>query len=217
MIREFAYQLVLRQFGSLRRVKLDAPPKLEDLVRLGLEVTAGVPEDDTDSVEATKDKIVRLLLENAEMIEEYFSICLNAEQGTLEAVPSLLPGSGLNGSAIELDRLPQLMVRLATRVDWQDEQECFDTFARQLAYSCLPCPPPPRPTAPRPDASMEDGTAIAEDRGAKEREEEKKSSRNASSICGSTAWPSRGAGTCRARRPRVCRPGGQPAGSVPRL
>nr|WJN24865.1 mismatch repair protein [Pseudozyma pruni] len=172
MIREFAYQLVLRQFGSLRRVKLDAPPKLEDLVRLGLEVTAGVPEDDTDSVEATKDKIVRLLLENAEMIEEYFSICLNAEQGTLEAVPSLLPGSGLNGSAIELDRLPQLMVRLATRVDWQDEQECFDTFARQLAYSCLPCPPPPRPTARRPDASMEDGTAIAEDRGAKEREEE---------------------------------------------
>ncbi len=87
-------------------------------------------------------------------------------------MPSLLPGSGLNGSAIELDRLPQLMVRLATRVDWQDEQECFGTFARQLAYSCLPCPPPPRPTAPRPEASMEDGTAIAEDREAKEREEE---------------------------------------------
>uniref|UniRef100_V5ET71 DNA mismatch repair protein S5 domain-containing protein n=1 Tax=Kalmanozyma brasiliensis (strain GHG001) TaxID=1365824 RepID=V5ET71_KALBG len=180
MIREFAYQLVLRQFGSLKRIRLDPPPKLDDLVRLALESTAGVPDDDTQSVESTKDKIVRLLLDNAEMIEEYFSICLNAEHRTLEALPSLLPGSGLNGTAIELDRLPQLLLRLATRVDWEDEQECFDTIARQLAYSCLPCPPPPPPFRPAvPSASIEEGIAEAiqaEDRDKQnEREEEEES------------------------------------------
>ena len=143
MIREFAYQLVLRQFGSLKRVRLDPAPKLDDLVRLGLESTAGVPEDDSQSIEATKDKIVDMLLGNAEMVEEYFSICMDADKRTLEAVPNLLPGGGANGSAIELDRLPHLLVRMATRVDWEDEQECFDTFATQLAWSCMPCPPPP--------------------------------------------------------------------------
>nr|WJN24868.1 mismatch repair protein [Sporisorium sorghi] len=154
MIREFAYQLVLRQFGSLKRVRLDPAPKLDDLIRLGLENTTGVPEDDTESIEATKDKIANLLLENAEMLEEYFSICLDAEKRTMEALPNLLPGGGgANGSAIELDRLPQLLVRLATRVDWQDEQECFETFARQLAWSCLPCPPLPPPRLPSPSSS----------------------------------------------------------------
>ncbi|SJX62268.1 related to MLH1-DNA mismatch repair protein [Sporisorium reilianum f. sp. reilianum] len=146
MIREFAFQLVLRQFGSLKRVRLEPAPSLDDLVRLGLENTAGVPEDDSQSIEATKDKIIDLLLVQAEMIGEYFSVCLDAEKRTLEGLPNLLPGSGgANGSAIELDRLPQLLVRLATRVDWDDEQECFETFARQLAWSCLPCPPPPPP------------------------------------------------------------------------
>lgn len=142
MIREFAYQLVLGQFGSLGRVRLDPAPKLEDLVRLGLEHTAGIPEDDFESIEAMTRKIVDLLLENAEMLEEYFSVCLEADKRTLIALPSLLPGSGAFGNAIDMDRLPQLLVRMATRVNWSDEQECFETFAHQLAWSCLPCAPP---------------------------------------------------------------------------
>ncbi|CDW97954.1 hypothetical protein [Sporisorium scitamineum] len=108
MIREFAYQLVLRQFGSLKRVRLDPAPMLDGLIRLGLENTAGVPEDDPGSIEATKDKIANLLLENAEMLEEYFSICLDAEKRTLEGLPNLLPSGGANGSAIELD--PRLVL-----------------------------------------------------------------------------------------------------------
>nr|DBA11295.1 TPA_inf: MLH1 [Sporisorium graminicola] len=167
MIREFAYQLVLRQFGSLKRIRLDPAPKVDDLIRLGLENTTGVPEDETESVEATKDKIADVLFENAEMLEEYFSICLDAEKRTLEGLPNLLPGGGGgHGSAIELDRLPQLLVRLATRVDWQDEQECFETFARQLAWSCLPCPPP----SPPPPSSTPSGVAPLEDEEGKAKE-----------------------------------------------
>ena len=177
LIKEFAYQLLIRQFGSLRRIKLDPAPLLDDLVRLGLESTVGVPEDNEDSVEATKDRIVRLLLENAEMLEEYFSLCLNADKGTLEAIPSLLPGA--HGCAIELDRLPQLLVRLATRVDWQDEQECFDSFARQVAWGCLPSPPPPPSTLSQ--ATGEAGEAEESEEAVKaaeaEREEEEEATR----------------------------------------
>ncbi len=172
LIREFAYQLVLRQFGSLRRTRLDPAPSLDDLVRLGLESTKGVPEDDTASIEANKDKIVALLLENAEMLQEYFSVCFNVEARTLEALPSLVPGTSLPGvrgtSAIELDRLPQLVVRLATRVNWQDEQECFDTFAKQIAWSCLPCPPPPLPDS----TSEADEETQEQDKARQEEEEE---------------------------------------------
>nr|WJN24866.1 mismatch repair protein [Pseudozyma thailandica] len=170
LIREFAYQLVIRQFGSFRRIRLDPAPSLDDLVRLGLESTKGVPEDDTSSIQANQNKIVNLLLENAEMLNEYFSFCIDAERRTLEALPSLLPGTGANGScAVELDRLPQLLVRLATRVDWSDEQECFDTFAKQIAWSCLPLPVPP--TSSTTDAGQ-NGDGDETDKKAREEEEE---------------------------------------------
>ncbi|SPO26282.1 related to MLH1 - DNA mismatch repair protein [Ustilago trichophora] len=173
LIKEFAYQLVLRQFGSLRRIRLEPAPLLDDLVRLGLENTAGIPEHDTENVEATKEKIVKLLLDNAEMLDEYFSLCLDAEKRTLEAVPSLLPNA--TGCAIELDRLPQLLVRLATRVDWQDEQECFDSFAKQLAWCCLPCPPPRPPPLSAPRTKGSDQSAGRD--GEKESEQEEESTR----------------------------------------
>ncbi|GAC92996.1 hypothetical protein PHSY_000556 [Pseudozyma hubeiensis SY62] len=189
MIREFAYQLVLRQFGSLSRIRLDPAPKLDDLVRLALQDTVGIPEDDSGSIEATREKIVQLLVGNAEMIQEYFSVCLDAEKRTIEALPSLLSGSGVYGSAIEFDRLPQLLVRMATRVGWSDEQECFDTFARQLAWSCTPCPPPAA-AAVTPAAEAATAANISEEasvdvaqrqqeeaRAEKEREEEQEASK----------------------------------------
>lgn len=142
MIREFAYQLVIRQFGSLRRMKLSPAPKLEELIRLGLINTPGVPEDGAESIEVGVRKVMEVLLENAEMIQEYFSLCINTTERTLEALPNLLPGNTVGGSAIELDRLPGLLVRLATRVDWGDEENCFHTFAREVGWSCLPLSPP---------------------------------------------------------------------------
>lgn len=138
LIREFAYQLILCQFGSLKRIRLDPAPSLDDLVRLGLENVSGVPSDGDrgEKVEEIKEKIVQMLLEKSEMLQEYFSLCFNTENRTLDAVPSLIPGT--SGCAIELDRLPMLLVRLATRVDWSEEEECFHTFAREVAGSCLP-------------------------------------------------------------------------------
>ncbi len=165
MIREFAYQLVLRQFGSFVAIKLDPPLSLDELVDIALDNIAGVPEDSTASTEAARDKIVGVLLDHAEMLHEYFSFTVDADARTLKALPSLLPGAivaGVQGAcAIELERLPQLLVRLATRVDWQDEQACFDTFAHQIAWSCVPCPPPPPPTSTQSRAGDEEDAVQA--------------------------------------------------------
>ncbi|GAK63938.1 DNA binding protein [Moesziomyces antarcticus] len=165
MIREFAYQLVLRQFGSFVAIKLDPPLSLDELVDIALDNTAGVPEDSTASTETVRDKIVGVLLDHAEMLHEYFSFTVDADARTLKALPSLLPGAivaGVQGAcAIELERLPQLLVRLATRVDWQDEQACFDTFAHQIAWSCVPCPPPPPPTSTQSRAGDEEDAVQA--------------------------------------------------------
>nr|WJN24869.1 mismatch repair protein [Tranzscheliella williamsii] len=141
-IQEFAYHLILRQFGKLQRLRLDPAPSLDELVLLGLELTEGASKADGQDMARAKAKIVDVLLEHAEMLEEYFSFCLGADQRTLTALPNLLPGGsagpGADPCALVLDRLPQLLLRLAMRVHWDDEERCFETFARQLAWACLP-------------------------------------------------------------------------------
>ncbi|PWY99771.1 DNA mismatch repair protein MutL [Testicularia cyperi] len=160
-IEEFAYQLFLRQFGNLRKIRLEPAPSLDALILLALETESpsAVPENmDSDSNTAAADndresrtraatRMADVLVQNAEMLNEYFSVSVDTQSRTLTGLPNLLPGvvageaSESITCAIELDRLPQLLVGLATRVMWDDEQECFETFARQIAASCLPLPP----------------------------------------------------------------------------
>nr|WJN24862.1 mismatch repair protein [Farysia itapuensis] len=139
-IEEFGYQLVVRQFGSLKKARLEPTPSIEELVELGLSL---LDADGQLNAEHAVSKIVDLLLAHAEMLDEYFSLKLDSEARTVEALPNLIPraSAGIGGAdvcAINLDRLPQLLVRLATQVDYSDEQTCFDDCARQIARSCLP-------------------------------------------------------------------------------
>lgn len=68
------------------------------------------------------------------MIDEYFSLRITS-CGNVESIPLLLKGYTPN-----LDRLPHFLLCLATRVDWNDEKECFETFLRELAFFYSPRP-----------------------------------------------------------------------------
>lgn len=68
------------------------------------------------------------------MIDEYFSLTFSAA-GAVESLPLLLRGYTPN-----LDRLPHFLLCLATRVDWEGEKECFETFLRELAFFYSPRP-----------------------------------------------------------------------------
>lgn len=68
------------------------------------------------------------------MIDEYFSLAISPT-GDVESIPLLLRGYTPN-----LDRLPHFLLCLATRVDWDHEKECFETFLRELAFFYSPRP-----------------------------------------------------------------------------
>lgn len=68
------------------------------------------------------------------MLDEYFSLTISPD-GNVEGIPMLL-----KGYTPDLDRLPQLLLCLATQVDWDDEKNCFETVLRELGFFYSPRP-----------------------------------------------------------------------------
>ncbi|ODN92837.1 DNA mismatch repair protein MLH1 [Cryptococcus wingfieldii CBS 7118] len=137
---EHFYQLALRQFGAFNRIKLEPQPNLRELLTLAVEDEEGLGDAGL-SKEDVVDYTTNLLVERAEMLDEYFSLLLNPSSdattpdATIETLPLILRGYTPN-----LDRLPHFLLCIATRVNWDDERECFETFLRELAFFYSPRP-----------------------------------------------------------------------------
>ncbi|GJE86641.1 DNA mismatch repair protein MutL [Phanerochaete sordida] len=138
LAEEFFYQLGLLQFGDYHRIKLEPPPPLQALVELAVEA------EDTSESKLSKadivDVIVETLLARREMLKEYFSLEIDAN-GYITSLPLLLKDYTPN-----LDKLPLLLMRLGPQVNWHSEQECFESFLRELAFFYVPEPLVPGPT-----------------------------------------------------------------------
>jgi len=67
------------------------------------------------------------------MLKEYFSICFEtkteSEELYLVGLPVLLDGFSPTAHYI-----PIFLLRLATEVDWTEENSCFDSICTELAY-----------------------------------------------------------------------------------
>jgi len=78
-----------------------------------------------------KDQIaqlnVELLICKAEMLKEYFSVEID-ELGNLCTLPVVL-----DQYTPDMDRLPSFVLNLGNNVDWENEMECFETFAAAMA------------------------------------------------------------------------------------
>ncbi|EIW55636.1 DNA mismatch repair protein MutL [Trametes versicolor FP-101664 SS1] len=148
---ELFYQLGLRQFGDLPRIRLDPAPELRTLVALAVDAEEGIAKSGM-SKDAVVDRIVNMLLERRAMLQEYFSLGIS-EDGRVETLPMLLRDYTPN-----LDKLPLFLMRLGPQVDWTDEQACFDTFLHELASFYVPEPLLPddaRGAKPSADADMD--------------------------------------------------------------
>ena len=77
--------------------------------------------------EQLADEIKTLLIANGPMLFEYFSLDIDS-QGLLRTLPRLLPDHEPS-----LHSLPEFVLRLATEVNWEDEELCFDSVAQVLA------------------------------------------------------------------------------------
>ncbi|GAA5969281.1 hypothetical protein JCM3765_002311 [Sporobolomyces pararoseus] len=155
---QLLYQLTLRQFGRFNRIKMKPPISLKKLIRLGVEKE--YPRDGTVklSVDQIISKIHTRLIEAREMIDEYFSIEIN-DHGELASLPVILPGH-----APSLEKLPLFLLRIGIYVDWENESECFESLATELAFFYSPTPfLSPHPPAPSKSSKSKKGLQIRED------------------------------------------------------
>ncbi|KAF8156932.1 DNA binding protein [Crassisporium funariophilum] len=133
LAEELFYQLGLRQFGDLSRIKLEPPPSLRSMIAIAVDA-----EESTETSRLSKsqivDRIVNILLERRAMLAEYFGLTIS-ESAHVETLPLLLRDYIPN-----LDNLPSFLMRLGPQVDWMSEADCFETFFRELAYFYTPVP-----------------------------------------------------------------------------
>ncbi|TEB13956.1 hypothetical protein FA13DRAFT_1782694 [Coprinellus micaceus] len=120
------YQLALRQFGDMSRLKLEPPPPVQALVEIAVDA------EDTSSSPLSKaeiaEKITSRLISRRAMLAEYFSFDIS-EDGHVLSLPLLLK-----------DYIPNLdnFAQFPDEVNWNSEAECFETFLRELAYFYAP-------------------------------------------------------------------------------
>lgn len=128
-------QIILTKFGKMDVLRLCPPPRVVDLALLALEQEeAGWSPEDGNKIDLAQ-QVAHKLSDVKEMLADYFSLEFEIIEGQLylTGLPLLLaefcPWFG---------GLPIYVVRLATEVVWEDEKQCFETFANETAmfYSC---------------------------------------------------------------------------------
>lgn len=148
---EFFYQIGLTDFGNFGVIKLEPPPKLIDLMRIGAEIErsehqanaeGGAASSSNDEMEEIFQRapeiVTNTLIERRDMLDEYFSMKVS-EEGELLSIPLLL-----KGYVPSLAKLPRFLLRLGPYVDWTSEEECFRGFLRELAAFYTPEQLPPQ-------------------------------------------------------------------------
>lgn len=161
LAREMFYQICLLRFNGMSMAKLggggvDIMAAISQTLQfeedLNSSSTSSASMDCNTKVTANKTNLnlarqaTACLLEKAPMLEEYFSIKLEKVQvynKEKQKVTSLrvtgLPIL-LDGHSPQPHGLPLFLLRLATEVDWSDEEPCFKGVCTELAsfYSELP-------------------------------------------------------------------------------
>eukprot|EP00731_Ephydatia_muelleri_P030657 Em0022g171a len=128
---ELFYQLTVFDFGNFGFLQLSSPAPIHELVMVALESKENGWRPEDGPKEKLAEFVVDLLKSKADMLKDYFSLEITQE-GHVRSLPILLSSHTPN-----LDRLPDLLLHLATEVEWDTEEECFQTLAREfgLFYS----------------------------------------------------------------------------------
>ncbi|KAK8378680.1 hypothetical protein O3P69_009408 [Scylla paramamosain] len=124
---ELFYQVALNDFGNFGILKLSSPVDISELALIALEQPDSGWSEGDGTKEDLASYIKTLLVSKAEMLQEYFSMEIDSE-GRLCTLPYLL-----DQYVPDMEGLPMFVLRLGAEVEWGDEKECFDTFARELA------------------------------------------------------------------------------------
>lgn len=124
---EFFYQLFLYDFGNFGAIRFSEPISLEKAAMVALLSEESGWEESHGTREELSKVISGFLTQKAAMLEDYFSMEIDAE-GRLHTLPLVL-----DRYLPSMHGLPMLIIRLATEVDWDTEQGCFHTLSKELA------------------------------------------------------------------------------------
>ncbi len=157
--KELFYQLSLLRFGGLEIAELGTGVNVKALIEThlsfenstkdstieGISSDSHVVKDDANSKLASQAS--RCLMDQAEMLLEYFSIRLELKQNPdcqSEETVVMLTGLPIivDGHTPSPHALPTFLFRLATCVDWTEERPCFEGVCTELGnyYAEIPIP-----------------------------------------------------------------------------
>ncbi|EEC49542.1 mutl-like protein 1 [Phaeodactylum tricornutum CCAP 1055/1] len=143
--RQMFYQLALDRFGGGMNLAelgeggqgaVDIQVIIAQALQLEEKTRGLLTTSETNS--ALADQAATCLMDNSEMLEEYFSIAIEKDdlgRIMLKGLPVLLEGHCPQPHGLAL-----FLLRLATEVDWSEERLCFHGVCRELGayYSQLP-------------------------------------------------------------------------------
>ncbi|XP_055840239.1 DNA mismatch repair protein Mlh1 [Episyrphus balteatus] len=125
LCEELFYQRLVFKFQNFKEIRFEPGISLKDLMVIAFESIDWSKAD--GSKEDAARRATKLLMEKSALLKEYFSVKIS-EAGLLESLPSLL-----NNHEPNITFLPMYLLRLATKVNWNTEEDCFESFCRETA------------------------------------------------------------------------------------
>ena len=147
------YQLTIWRFGDIEPARFAKPVNVKAVIQDALDFDESSQETKEGEIgpsslqqqeETNSDlseQATRCLSEHVKMVNDYFSIEFEILHGELylTGLPILL-----ENHAPQPHALPLFLLRLATEVNWEDEEECFEGICREIGsfYAEIPCRDP---------------------------------------------------------------------------
>lgn len=127
LCQELCYQMLLFNFGNLGAIRLSPAISVAELASLALQDPDNGWTEEDGPIAELAERIVEILVSKAPIMREYFGLSIS-EEGLLESIPVVI--EDYTPSVVHL---ATYVLRLATEVEWDDEQECFQSFCRETA------------------------------------------------------------------------------------
>lgn len=127
LAQELFYQQTLQRFENFDSIELEEPLKVHKIAMVGFDLKECAWTDEDGPKEELSKQVEKLLIEQREMLQEYFQISINAD-GELDGLPIII-----DDYSPPFAHLPMFMIRLATEVNYDGEKECFQAIAKELS------------------------------------------------------------------------------------
>lgn len=122
---EFFYQLLVWYFQNFNEIALGSEIFIKDLLTIGYKYINRT--NNNSNIEKAVEKASKMLMQKSALLKEYFGLKIS-NTGVLESIPTIL-----TNHVPDTTFLPIYLLNLATKVNWDTEEECFESFCRQTA------------------------------------------------------------------------------------